>query len=182
MPWTNDNYFSVKSQWFTWNNKITEGGKYIFDHFRFYLMLFCLVFYNVYGLVRSEHIEGMNKLKLKCIKCAFHNWKQQAQANYSTCQLAEESFLPCALFKPILLSEAATTNPMTFWNSRTVNSSHAEHRAQLHELRNQSFITQSPEVFKHKFTCKEINRDNKGSTASCGNATPVSESGEEKEI
>lgn len=44
------------------------------------------------------------------------------------------------------------------------------------------FITQSQEVFKHKFTCKEINRDNKGSTASCGNATPVSESGEEKEI
>lgn len=46
-------------------------------------MLFGLVFYNVYGLVFSEHIEGMNKLKLKCIKCAFHNWKQQAQTDYS---------------------------------------------------------------------------------------------------
>lgn len=77
-------------------------------------MLFGLVFYNVYGLVCSEHIEGMNKLKLKCIKCAFHNCKQQAQTNYFYSSLAEGSFLPCALFIPILHSEAATTNPRPF--------------------------------------------------------------------
>lgn len=143
MPWTNDNYFSVNSQWFTWNNKITEGGKYIFDHFRFYLMLFGLVFYNVYGLACSEHIEGMNKLKLKCIKCAFHNWKQQAQTDYSYLSASwRKLFSLCFIYTNITF-RSSYNKPKDFLKQQNSKSFLCRAQSRIKWTRPEFYLTES---------------------------------------
>lgn len=81
-------------------------------------MLFGLVFYNVYGLVCSEHIEGMNKLKLKCIKCAlnvlFITENNRHRQIIPTCQLAEESFFSLCFIYTNITFRSSYNKPKDF--------------------------------------------------------------------